>query len=84
MYNACIVPAVAHGSQKWAMRKEKKDKIQVMQNKMKNAMLDIKQKTKINFVKVRKSIPGNRNIVEECLLKKWDLAGHLGKHGGDK
>lgn len=84
VFNACIVPAVAYGSQTWAMKEEDKNKIQTMQNKMEKSMLEIKQITRIKTEKVKKKIPGNKNIVEECLGRKWDWAGHLARHAGEK
>ena len=66
------------------MRKQEKDRTQVMQNKIEKAMLGIKQITRINIGKVKNQSPENTNIVEECLLRKWDWAGHLARHGGDR
>ena len=84
VFNACIVPAVSYGLQTWIMRKKEKDGPQVMQTKMEKAMLDIKQITRIRTSEIKKKMLENKNIVEECLLRKWDWAGHLARHGGDK
>ncbi len=47
---------------------------------MEKAMLNIKQTSRIETVKIKKLMPGKKNIIEECLLRKWNWAGHLTRH----
>lgn len=81
IFNSCVVPVLSYGSQTWALKTEDKNRIQVTQNKIEKSMINVKQRERIQIKKIKQILAGNNNIVEICLNKKWDWAGHLARSG---
>ena len=77
IFNSCIVPAFSYGCQTWTLNKKLEKKIQVLQNSMERAMLNIQLKDKIRISKIKKQMFGNTNLLHYVRRLKWDWAGHV-------
>jgi len=77
IFNSCIVPALSYGCQTWTLNKKLEKKIQVVQNSMERAMLNIHLKDRISISKIKKQMYGNTNLLHYVRRLKWDWAGHV-------
>jgi len=55
LFNGCIVPALSYGCQTWSLNKTLEKKLQVTQNSMERAMLNLTLKDKIPVQKIDKN-----------------------------
>ena len=76
LFDTCILPVLAYGSETWALTKNVTNKLSVCQHSMERSMTGIKRKDKVRSSNIRK-----KTKVQDITLKirrqKWKWAGHM-------
>ncbi|CAF4805726.1 unnamed protein product [Pieris macdunnoughi] len=76
LFNTCILPVLAYGSETWALTKNVTNKLSVCQHAMERSMTGIKRKDKVRSSNIR-----GKTKVQDITLKirrqKWKWAGHM-------
>ena len=78
VYDQCIIPTMAYGSQTWALNKQLCQRLQTTQRAMERKMLKIKLKDKIPATEIRRKTQV-MDIMTYIHRQKWKWAGHTAR-----
>ena len=78
VFNQCIIPTAAYGSETWALTKQQMTKMRTMQRAMERKVLNIKLKDQIHHQKIHEQTQFS-DIQKYICRQKWKWARHVSR-----
>ncbi len=76
VYNECVLPAMAYGTETWTLTKQAQNKLAASQTKIERSMLNITYKDRRTNIWVRERTK-LIDIIYTVRKMKWSWAGHI-------
>lgn len=79
IFNMCIIPTLAYGSQTWTLTSKIINKLKVTQNSIERSILNVKKKDHVKIQTLKQKLGNNVNIINYIRKQKWKWAGHTAR-----
>ena len=77
-FKSCVLPAMIHGAETWALTIQAKNKLAAAQTKMERSMLNITYRERKTNIWVRQKTKVI-DVIEQIRRQKWTWAGHISR-----
>ena len=78
VYNSCVLPAMTHGVETWALNTHAKNKLAVARTKMERSMLNITYRYRKTNIWVREKTKVT-DVIDQVRRRKWTWTGHFSR-----
>jgi len=79
IFNMCIIPTLAYGSQTWSLSSKIINKLNVAQNSIERSILNVKKKDHVKIQTLKQKLKNNVSIIKYVRKQKWRWAGHVAR-----
>ena len=78
VYNSCVLPAMTHGAESWALTTRAKNKLAAAKTKMEKSVLNITYRDRKTNIWVREKTKVT-DVIEQVRRRKWTCAVHVSR-----
>ena len=79
IFNSCIIPTLAYGTQTWPLTQKILKKLEITQNKMQRSLLNLKLKDRVKNKIIKQKVKGITDIIYFIKKQKWKWVGHVNR-----